>query len=116
MIGSLQAISGATQDLAAVSEEQAASSGEIAETVEGIAAKVADTAQASENIRRSVGEVTSSAELMAEGAKTLSSLSDDMKETFEAFTLDDDAKSAPKPARSLPASEGKGHGNSRKPR
>jgi methyl-accepting chemotaxis protein len=89
MIGNLEAISDATQDLAAVSEEQAATSGEIAEAVAGIAAKVADTAQTSENIRRSVDEVTSSAELMAQGAKDLSALSDDMKAAFEAFTMAD---------------------------
>ncbi|MDR2179113.1 MAG: methyl-accepting chemotaxis protein [Synergistaceae bacterium] len=89
MIGYLKGISGATQDLAAVSQEQAAASGEIAEAVTDISAKVSDTAQASENIRRTVSEVTSSAELMAQGAQDLSSLSDDMKATFETFKLED---------------------------
>jgi methyl-accepting chemotaxis protein len=87
MISYLKGIAGATQDLAAVSEEQAASSEKIAEAVRGIAGEVTATAQAGDNIRKGIGDIASSAELMADGAENLSSLADGMKAIFDAFTL-----------------------------
>jgi methyl-accepting chemotaxis protein len=88
MISYLDGIARATKDLAAVSEEQAASSGKIAEAVHSITGEVAATAHAGENIRRGVGDIASSAEFMAKGAENLSSLAEDMKAIFGAFTID----------------------------
>ncbi|MDR2779948.1 MAG: methyl-accepting chemotaxis protein, partial [Synergistaceae bacterium] len=87
MITYLAGIAGATQELAAVSQEQAVSSGKIAEAVHSIAGEVAATAQAGDNIRRGVGDIASSAEFLAEGAENLSALADGMKAIFDAFTL-----------------------------
>ncbi|MDR3255165.1 MAG: methyl-accepting chemotaxis protein [Synergistaceae bacterium] len=92
MINYLRGISGATQDLAAVSEEQAASSEEIAEAVQNIATRVASTAEASENIRSGVGEISVAAERMAQGAEGLSGLSGGLLEQLAFFKLDESSQ------------------------
>jgi methyl-accepting chemotaxis protein len=92
MISYLKNISGATQDLAAVSQEQAASSGEIAEAVQNIASKVATTAEAGEQIRSGVVEVASAAERIAQGAESLSNLAVDLHERLEFFKMDGNAR------------------------
>jgi methyl-accepting chemotaxis protein len=91
MISYLKAISGATQDLAAVSQEQAASSEEIAEAVQNIATRVASTAEAGENIRAGVGEVATAAERMAKGAESLSGLASNLQDMLLFFKMDEDA-------------------------
>ncbi|MDR0649733.1 MAG: hypothetical protein LBF92_10420 [Synergistaceae bacterium] len=55
--------------------------------------------------------MTSSSELMAQGASDLTALSDDMKATFEAFTLEDGSntrksRETPKSRQSLPSGLG----------
>jgi methyl-accepting chemotaxis protein len=89
MITYLKGISGATQDLAAVSQEQAASSEEIAEAVQNIATRVGNAADAGENIRTGVGEVASAAERMAQGAEGLSNLAGELIEILTFFKMDD---------------------------
>jgi methyl-accepting chemotaxis protein len=91
MIAYLKNISGATQDLAAVSEEQAASSEEIAEAVQNIAARVGSTAEAGENIRSGVGEVSTAAERMAQGAEALSGLAGDLISLLAFFKMEEAA-------------------------
>jgi methyl-accepting chemotaxis protein len=91
MISYLKNISGSTQDLAAVSQEQAASSEEIAEAVQNIATKVGSTAEAGEHIRVGVGDVAAAAERMAQGAENLSSLSLDLHELLKFFKMREDA-------------------------
>ncbi|MDR3076864.1 MAG: methyl-accepting chemotaxis protein [Synergistaceae bacterium] len=94
MISYLKDIASATQDLAAVAEEQAASSEEIAESIESMSAKVNDTARASENIRTSVSEVAAASEKVAEGSESLSCLSNDLQEELSFFNVGDDAGDA----------------------
>ncbi|MDL2263125.1 methyl-accepting chemotaxis protein [Synergistaceae bacterium OttesenSCG-928-I11] len=101
MIGFLHEISASTQDLAAVSEQQAASSEEIAETIQNMATKIGRTAEAGENIRTSVTEVAAAAERVAQGAESLSSLSGDLQEELSFFQLMDEKSSAK--MRALPA-------------
>ncbi|MDR3320875.1 MAG: hypothetical protein LBS93_00375, partial [Synergistaceae bacterium] len=95
MITYLQQIANATQDLAAVAEEQAASSEEIAESVQNMSTKINSTATASENIRTSVAEVAAASEKVAEGAENLSSLSNDLQTELSYFKIDgDDSRSS----------------------
>ncbi|MDR1885845.1 MAG: methyl-accepting chemotaxis protein [Synergistaceae bacterium] len=92
MMSYLKNISGSTQDLAAVSQEQAASSEEIAEAVQHIATKVASTAEAGENIRSGVGDVASAAERLALGAESLSSLALNLHELLTFFKMEQNAR------------------------
>jgi methyl-accepting chemotaxis protein len=85
MLGYLKEISSATQDLAAVSEEQAASSEEIASAVQGIATKVQSTADAGEKVRLGIGDIATSAERIAFGSEELSKLADDMNKLMAFF-------------------------------
>ncbi|GHV50736.1 methyl-accepting chemotaxis sensory transducer [Synergistales bacterium] len=106
MITYLRDISSATQDLAAVAQEQAASSEEIAEAVQGMSTKINDTAGASEHIRTSVGEVAAASEKVAEGSESLSTLSGQLQNELSYFSLGDDAGGASrgkKPAKKLKA-------------
>jgi methyl-accepting chemotaxis protein len=91
MITYLKNISGSTQDLAAVSEQQAASSEEIAEAVQSIAARVSRTAEAGENIRSGVGEVATAAERMAQGAEALSNLAGELMDRLAFFKMEEQA-------------------------
>jgi methyl-accepting chemotaxis protein len=94
MITYLHDIASSTQDLAAVAEEQAASSEEIAEAVQGMSTKINDTANASENIRASVAEVAAASEKVAEGSEYLSNLSGKLQDELTFFTIGTD--NAPK--------------------
>jgi methyl-accepting chemotaxis protein len=89
MITYLKHISAATQDLAAVSEEQAASSEEIAEAVRNIATNVNVTSEAGENIRSGIGEVASAAERVAGGAEGLSDLAVKIQELLAFFKMEE---------------------------
>jgi methyl-accepting chemotaxis protein len=89
MISYMSEISGATQDLAAVSEEQAASSEEIVDAVRNIAAGVRKTSDAGENIRVGIGGVASAAERMAVGAENLSSLAENLQGQLAFFKMED---------------------------
>jgi methyl-accepting chemotaxis protein len=91
MITYLKNISGSTQDLAAVSEQQAASSEEIAEAVQSIAARVGRTAEAGENIRSGVGEVAAAAERVARGAESLSHLAGELMDRLAFFKMEESA-------------------------
>ncbi|MDR0616180.1 MAG: methyl-accepting chemotaxis protein [Synergistaceae bacterium] len=92
MLAYLKEIASATQDLAAVAEEQAASSEEIAEAVQGMSGKINDTANAGVNIRTSVAEVAAASEKMAEGSENLSSLSGELQERLSFFRLDESSR------------------------
>jgi methyl-accepting chemotaxis protein len=85
MLGYLKEISAATQDLAAVSEEQAASSEEISSVVQDISGKVQSAAEAGEKVRSGIGDIAISAERMANGSEELSALADNMKRLMEFF-------------------------------
>jgi methyl-accepting chemotaxis protein len=91
MIAYLKNISGATQDLAAVSQEQAASSEEIAEAVQNIAARVGNAAEAGDNIRNGVGDVATAAERMAQGAEALSGLAGELMDLLAFFKMEEQA-------------------------
>jgi methyl-accepting chemotaxis protein len=109
MITSLKSISGGTQDLAAVSQEQAASSAEIAEAVQNIAARVGSVAETGEHIRTGVATVAESAEKIARGSENLSRLSVNLQELLEFFKIED-AKHRPETGGTragLPDSAGK---------
>ncbi|MDR1019690.1 MAG: methyl-accepting chemotaxis protein [Synergistaceae bacterium] len=93
MITYLKNISGSTQDLAAVSEEQAASSEEIAEAVQSIATRVGNAAEAGDNIRNGVGDVATAAERMAQGAEMLSGLAGELTDLLAFFKTEDQAGS-----------------------
>ncbi|MDR3354995.1 MAG: methyl-accepting chemotaxis protein [Synergistaceae bacterium] len=93
MISYLRNISGATQDLAAVSEEQAASSEEIAEAVQNIATKVSVTAEAGENIRSGIDEVAKAAERISSGAEGLSNLAGELIKLLEFFRMEESPSS-----------------------
>ncbi|MDR1622780.1 MAG: methyl-accepting chemotaxis protein [Synergistaceae bacterium] len=91
MITYLKNISGATQDLAAVSQEQAASSEEIAEAVQSIAARVGNAAEAGDNIRDGVGGVATATERIAQGAEMLSGLAGDLMDLIAFIKMEERA-------------------------
>jgi methyl-accepting chemotaxis protein len=91
MIDYLRDIANSTQDLAAVAEEQAASSEEIAEAVQNMSTKISDTANAGDNIRTSVSEVAAASGKVAEGSENLADLSERLQNELAYFTLEDDA-------------------------
>ncbi|MDR3255377.1 MAG: methyl-accepting chemotaxis protein [Synergistaceae bacterium] len=104
MITYLRDIASSTQDLAAVAEEQAASSEEIAEAVQSMSTKINDTASASENIRTSVTEVAAASEKVAEGSENLSRLAGNLQDELSYFNLgDEDGAVRKKGLKSLPA-------------
>ncbi|MDL2263272.1 methyl-accepting chemotaxis protein [Synergistaceae bacterium OttesenSCG-928-I11] len=102
MIDYLHDIANATQDLAAVAEEQAASSEEIAEAVQSMSSKINNTATAGENIRSSVGEVAAASERIAQGAEGLSSLSAELQERLSFFKMEEHDKGKKNRMRALP--------------
>jgi methyl-accepting chemotaxis protein len=108
MIAYLKNISGSTQDLAAVSEEQAASSEEIAEAVQSIAARVGSTAEAGENIRSGIGEVAAAAERMAQGADALSGLASGLIDILAFFKMEETALRGARASRQMRAIDGNG--------
>ncbi len=85
MMAALSRISGATQDLAAVSEEQAASSEEIAGAVQNIASRVSAAAASSEMVRGQMAEVGTSAERVAQGSEELAELSKELRKLVSVF-------------------------------
>ncbi|MDR1621623.1 MAG: methyl-accepting chemotaxis protein [Synergistaceae bacterium] len=104
MLGYLKEISAATQDLAAVSEEQAASSEEIASAVQDISVKVQSTANTGEKIRIAIGDISSSAERIALGSEELSDLADEMNELMTFFKTEAvERRDRKRTAKALPA-------------
>lgn len=88
MISYLSEIAGATQDLAAVAEEQAASSEEIAEAVQNMSIKVNNAAQNGDKIRDRVGNVAGTAERMSAGADGLANLVGNLENLLSFFKMD----------------------------
>jgi methyl-accepting chemotaxis protein len=103
MITYLRDIAASTQDLAAVAQEQAASSEEIAEAVQGMSTRISDTANASENIRSSVMEVASASEKVAEGSEGLSTLAGNLQDELAYFSVGDGVVLGNKSLKALPA-------------
>ncbi|MDR3321337.1 MAG: methyl-accepting chemotaxis protein [Synergistaceae bacterium] len=91
MIKYLRDIASSTQDLAAVAEQQAASSEEIAEAVQGMSTKINDTASSSENIRAGATEVAAASGKVADGSEHLSALSGNLQEELAYFMIGEDA-------------------------
>ena len=89
MMEALAHISSATQDLAAVSEEQAASSEEIASAVQNIATRVGAAASSSEMVQGQMSEVATSAERVAQGSEELAGLSRDLQDLVGFFRFGD---------------------------
>lgn len=89
MIDYLRSIASSTRDLAAVAQEQAASSEEIAETIQNMAASVSSAAESGENIRNGVLEVSAAADRVAQGAEGLADLSGELREELSFFKLND---------------------------
>ncbi|MDR3332216.1 MAG: methyl-accepting chemotaxis protein [Synergistaceae bacterium] len=87
MLGYLSDIASATQDLAAVAQEQAASSEEIAEAVQDMSTKINNTANSGENIRSGVTEVSAASKRVASGAERLAELSGDLEKEMSYFKL-----------------------------
>ncbi len=88
MMEALSIISSATQDLAAVSEEQAASSEEIAGAVQNIASRVSASAASSDMVRGQMAEVATSAERVAQGSEELAGLSMELRKLVGYFRFD----------------------------
>ena len=88
MLENLHEIAAATEDLAAVAEQQAASSEEIAESVQGMSVKIGNSATVSDNISDSVAEVAMASENVARDAETLSRLSFDLQQELSFFRKD----------------------------
>jgi methyl-accepting chemotaxis protein len=104
MIINLRDIASSTQDLAAVSEEQAASSEEIAEAVQNMSTKINDSSGASENIRNSSQEVAAASERIAERSEGLANLAGMLQEELAFFKTGDETEPAEKKVlKALPA-------------
>jgi methyl-accepting chemotaxis protein len=89
MIDNLGKISTATQDLAAIAEEQAASSKGIAEAVQSMSAKIGDTANAGDNIRQSAQETESGAKDILTQAAALNRHAETLVESLSRFKLNE---------------------------
>ncbi|EHM10899.1 methyl-accepting chemotaxis protein [Thermanaerovibrio velox DSM 12556] len=83
----LKAISTATQDLAAVAEEQAASSGEIARAVQDIASESAEAQASAREAEAIVKEAASHVQGLEDSARDLTSLAERLKELTRGFNL-----------------------------
>ncbi|MDR3231129.1 MAG: methyl-accepting chemotaxis protein [Synergistaceae bacterium] len=95
MLDYLREIANATQDLAAVAEEQAASSEEIAEAIQDMSAKINRTATAGENLRTGVADIATASGKVADGAESLSGLSDTLQNEIAFFKLDGEKTKKP---------------------
>ena len=104
MISVLGNINNGTQDLAAVSEEQAASSSEIANTVQDMAGKIASAAEMSENLGSSATEIAAASLMVANGAIQLTELAHNLNQQIAFFDIGDGPTAAPK---KLPALRGR---------
>ncbi len=102
MIHYLREIANATQDLAAVAQEQAASSEEIAEAVQSMSAKIGSTATAGEHIRSNVAEVAAASERIAHGSEGLSTLSSELQQRLSFFKMEEDSEKKKNRMRALP--------------
>ena len=89
MISALGSINNGTQDLAAVSQEQAASSSEIANTVQDMAGKIANTSEMSENLEGSASEIAAASLMVANGAIHLTELAHDLDQQIAFFDIGD---------------------------
>jgi methyl-accepting chemotaxis protein len=106
MLAYLKEISAATQDLAAISQEQAASSEEISSAVQDISAKVQSTAGAGDAVRSGIAEISASAERMALGSEDLSKLAGKMSSLMEFFKTSP-AAAPKKPAKAISTKQDK---------
>jgi methyl-accepting chemotaxis protein len=88
MMGGLSRISAATQELAAVSQQQAASSEAIAGAVQDVVSRVASSAESADNVRGQMREVGEAGERVAQGAEELSVLSSELRALVAAFKYD----------------------------
>ncbi len=88
MMDELSKISVAIHDLAAVSEEQAASCEEIVSAVQGITSKIINTAMTAEITKGQMREVGTSSETVACGSEELASLSEELQRLVGAFKLE----------------------------
>lgn len=104
MIKVLGSINNGTQDLAAVSQEQAASSTEIAHTVQGMADKIASGAQTSDNLGSSATEIAAASVMVANGAIRLTELAHDLNQQVAFFEIEEIPTSSSK---KLPALRGR---------
>ena len=83
----LGTIAAASQDMAAVSQEQAASSQEITSVVQGIADQTQEVAQASQAVRGQIQEVAAVAEQVAVGSDELARLAERLDREVHRFRL-----------------------------
>jgi methyl-accepting chemotaxis protein len=93
MLTSLRNISGGTQDLAAVSQQQAASSAEIAGAVEGIASRVTSAAETGEHLRTGVDDIAAAAGKVARGAEDLSRMAANLQDLLTFFKIEENSPS-----------------------
>ncbi len=89
MIDRLGLIAQATQDLAAVSQEQAASSEEIASAVQDVSTRVSEGAEDTEALSERLGEVTEVAKELLSDSQALSDLGEELRKMVETFKLED---------------------------
>jgi len=88
MMGGLSRISAATQELAAVSQQQASSNEAIAGAVQDVVSRVASSAESADNVRGQMREVGEAGERVAQGAEDLAVLSSELRALVSAFKYD----------------------------
>ncbi len=89
MIKRLDLIAQATQDLAAVSQEQAASSEEIASAVQDVSTRVSEGAEDTEALSERLDEVAEVAKELLSDSQALSDLGEELRKMVETFKLED---------------------------
>ncbi len=89
MIKRLDLIAQATQDLAAVSQEQAASSEEIASAVQDVSTRVSEGAEDTEALSERLDEVTEVAKELLSDSQALSDLGEELRKMVGTFKLED---------------------------
>lgn len=87
ILGGLKVISAASQDLVAVSEEQAAFSTEISNTLHGMTDRTQDMSHDVQNIGTQIGEVASASETVAKGSEMLNQLAQTLDTQIKRFNL-----------------------------
>jgi len=88
MMGGLSKISAATQELAAVSQQQASSSEAISGALQDVVSRVASSAESADNVRGQMREVGEAGERVAQGAENLAVLSSELRALVSAFKYD----------------------------
>ena len=79
----------AIQLLAAVSEEQAAASGEMTGTIGNVERGTEEVRSSTEAIQSSIGETTKAAESIAQAAQGMAETSEKLKNLVNTFTIDE---------------------------